>query len=102
MATQHPTAWTRGNRECGSRSTPNKKTPPKIPCVAQAFKERLLECIKNKGLPERTRRAAQFVLMRLDKRPKDAKRQPVQVLSPRMVMFIVGEGLRPPVENPDR
>ena len=64
--------------------------PPPAP---QVSKERLLACITMGGLPPRTQRAAQFVLTRLDKQPKDAKRQPMQVSHSTLV-------LEPPCPRP--
>lgn len=53
-------------------------------CVVdpQTTKERLLQCITLAGLPDRTQRAARFVLLRLDKRPRDAGRSPLQCCAP--------------------
>ncbi len=48
----------------------------------QTTKERLLQCITLAGLPDRTQRAARFVLLRLDKRPRDAGRSPLQCCAP--------------------
>lgn len=50
--------------------------------LVQATKERLLQCITLAGLPDRTQRAARFILLRLDKKPKDAGRSPLQCCAP--------------------
>ena len=48
----------------------------------QATKERLLQCISLTGLPDRSQRAARFVLTRLDRKPKDAARSSLQCCAP--------------------
>lgn len=50
--------------------------------LVQATKERLLQCISLVGLPDRSQRAARFVLTRLDRRPKDAARSSLQCCAP--------------------
>jgi hypothetical protein len=50
--------------------------------VTQATKERLLQCISLTGLPDRSQRAARFVLTRLDRKPKDAARSSLQCCAP--------------------
>lgn len=48
----------------------------------QGTKERLLQCISLAGLPDRSQRAARFVLTRLDRKPKDAAKSSLQCCAP--------------------